>query len=373
MSEYQFVHFLAIDRPLDERQLGFMEQQSSRAEITPLEFANEYQFGDFHGNAREMLRRGYDIHLHYANFGVRRLWIRLPAGLPCDRRTFNAFRVEHCLEWIADKKGHGGILEIEPEADAGTFEEDLFDIDELLPIIAPIRELLIGGDLRSLYLAWLACSYDDEAMEPPVPAGLGKLPPAMKAMAAFYELSDDVIAAAALCSPPAPKSTDAAQRLKDWIAKQGQNELRELVGRLLGGDAAATRSETLARIRDEAGAGAWPLAEPTRTLAQLRESATRLGDQRLEREKQAGDRARRKRLAAIAADPSKSIATVEELVKERSVRSYQEAARQLADLREALGPEIGPARARAAAEKLRRENPTLRGLIGAFRKQGLLK
>jgi len=123
MSEYQFVHFLAIDRPLDDKQLAFMERQSTRAEITRWEFTNEYHYGDFHGNAMEMLRRGYDVHLHYANFGIRRLMIRLPAGLPCDQKTFRAFKAEYGLAWHADKKGKGGILEIYPEADAGTYEE----------------------------------------------------------------------------------------------------------------------------------------------------------------------------------------------------------------------------------------------------------
>lgn len=88
MSEYQYIHFMALDKPLNEKQLDYMERQSSRAEITPWEFTNEYHFGDFHGNAVEMLRRGYDVHLHFANFGVRKLMIRLPAGPPCDRRTF---------------------------------------------------------------------------------------------------------------------------------------------------------------------------------------------------------------------------------------------------------------------------------------------
>ena len=53
MSEYQFVHFLAIDRPLDDEQLEFMEKQSSRAEITRREFTNEYHYGEFRGNAQK--------------------------------------------------------------------------------------------------------------------------------------------------------------------------------------------------------------------------------------------------------------------------------------------------------------------------------
>jgi hypothetical protein len=142
MSEYQFIHFLAIDRPLNEKQLDFMQRQSTRAEITSWEFTNEYHFGDFHGNAKEMLRRGYDIHLHYANFGIRRLMIRMPAGLPCDRNTFKAYRIKYCVEWIADKNGIGGILDIQPEADAETYEEDLYDVHTLLPKIAPIRNYI---------------------------------------------------------------------------------------------------------------------------------------------------------------------------------------------------------------------------------------
>ena len=111
------------------------------------------------------------------------------------------------------------------------------------------------------------------------------------------------------------------------------------------------------------------LAEPTRTLAELRESADRLREQRSRREQKAREAARRKRLAAIAADPRKAIANIEKLAKERAVQSYEQAARELADLREALGPERGPAQPRAVAEKLRRENPRL---IAALRKHGLL-
>ena len=129
--------------------------------------------------------------------------IRLPTGLPCDRSTFNAFHIKYGVEWNADKEGSGGILEVEPEADAGTYEEDLWDAGELLPEIAPIREQLLSGDLRPLYLAWLACCQDEDSPEPPIPAGLGKPTRAMNAMARFYEISDDLIAAAAQQSQPA--------------------------------------------------------------------------------------------------------------------------------------------------------------------------
>ena len=372
MSEYQFIHFLAIDRPLDDKQFEFMRRQSTRADITQWEFTNEYHYGDFHGNAQEMLRHGYDVHLHYANYGTRRLAMRLPAGLPCDQRTFDAFLPEYGVAWHADKKGKGGILEIEPDADAGSYEEQFYDIAPLLRKIAPARDLLIAGDLRLLYLAWLACNGDEESLEPPVPAGLGKLTPALKAVAKFYEVSQDLIAAAAQQSPPLPESTDADETRKKWIAKQSAKDLRELVERLLGADAAATRAETLSSIRSATPTAAWAMAEPSRTLAQLRESASGRGDRRMRQEQEARDAARRKRLETIAADPGKVIANVQKLAKVRSVESYRQAAEELADLREALGPEKGPARARAVAEKLRCENPRFTRLIAALRKHDLL-
>lgn len=372
MSEYQFVHFLAVDRPLDEKQLAYMQRQSTRAEITPWEFTNEYHWGDFRGNVLEMLRRGYDLHLHYANFGVRRLMIRLPAGLPCDNRTFEAFRAEYGMKWHADKTGKGGILEIYPESDADTYDEIFDDLGRLLPEIAPVRESLIGGDLRALYLGWLACGGDGETMEPPVPAGLGELTRALNTMAEFYDLSEDLIAAAAERSPPLPKAADAGETLNAWIARQSNDELKELVVRLLTSDAAAVRAETLSRIRDEMDVAVWPMAEPTRTLGQLRELADAQGEERLGREEKARQAKRRKHLAAIAADPQKVIKNVQSLVAERSTHSYEEAARELEDLREALGPDRGPAQAREVAEKLRRENPRRNQFIATLRRHGLL-
>jgi hypothetical protein len=55
----------------------------------------------------------------------------------------------------------------------------------------------------------------------------------------------------------------------------------------LGNDAAAAKAETASRIREETGVAAWPLAEPTRTLAQLHELADKTGEHRSQREKKA--------------------------------------------------------------------------------------
>jgi hypothetical protein len=64
VSEYQYYEFLAIDRPLDERELAQVRALSTRAHITPTSFTNEYQWGDFRGDTTKMVEQLYDAHLY---------------------------------------------------------------------------------------------------------------------------------------------------------------------------------------------------------------------------------------------------------------------------------------------------------------------
>lgn len=372
MSEYQYLHFQAIDAPLNDEQLDFMQRQSTRAEISRWQFTNEYHYGDFRGDAAEMLRRGFDVHLRYANFGVRRLMFRLPAGLPWETKAFNSYCPEYGIAWKKDKHGAGGVLEFDPEADAGSYCEDMWNFSDLTTGLGKIREALQVGDLRPLYVAWLACCGDEDAMEPPVPAGLGELPKELVAMASFYEVDEDLLAAAAEQSPQSPRRTDAKDATEKWIAKRNKSELQALVASLLAPDSAIIRAETLAAVRSEMGSEVWPVAEPLRTFGEILELAKSVGSRRTKREAAERLKQRENLLAAIAADPNKTLAKVNELVKLRSASNYRLAAQQLADLREALGAVRGAKKAADAAQRLVKANPTLHRLKSELRKQGLI-
>ncbi len=197
-----------------------MRQQSTRAEITPWSFENEYHYGDFHGNAVEMLRRGYDIHLHYANYGIRTLLIRLFSGLP-DAKAAKPYLDDESLRFRKDKRGPGGVLEIRPFHEPGDLDE-LWDLGELLDRLVPLRSEILDGDLRPLYLAHLAiCSDGDhdpeETVEAPIPAGLQEPTHAQLALAELYGISESLIAAAAQESAPLPTLTDRRTRYAEWL------------------------------------------------------------------------------------------------------------------------------------------------------------
>lgn len=123
MTEYQHIEFRAVDRPLTDKQLAFAEDQSSRAEVDRWSLSVEYHYSDFRGDVNKLLRGGYDVFLQYANYGVREIRLRLPGGLPLDKRMQSKYFSLENLTWTKDKRGPGGILTVCPFHESGDRDE----------------------------------------------------------------------------------------------------------------------------------------------------------------------------------------------------------------------------------------------------------
>jgi hypothetical protein len=375
MSEYQRIAFRAIDGPVSEANLEYMRQQSSRAEITPWSFDNEYHFGDFGGDAVEMLRRGYDFHVHYANFGIRNLLIRLPDGLP-DVKAAEPYLGEDSLQFSHDKKGPGGVLSVEPFYEAGELEE-LWELDAVIDRLLPLRAEILAGDLRPLYLAHLAVALDgnhdpEETKEAPVPAGLNKLTDAQRALAKFYDLSDSLIAAAAQGCPSLAAQVDAQNQYAEWLQEQPEATKDKWLLQWLSDPDSTVRREVLAGFQKSRRAPLWPSVRRDRTMAELTTSATKVHDQSARKAAEQATRKRAKNLADMAADPAPTLRETERLVNQRSTEAYQQIATLLADLREALAGSEQSELAEQQARKLKDKNPTLRLLTTELRHKGFV-
>ncbi len=210
MSEYQYYEFLAIDRPLNGTEQAEVRSLSTRARITATSFVNEYHWGDFKGDPSRLMERYYDAHLYVANWGTHRVMFRLPCDL-LDPDVAEDYCVgDEVSAWVTDEFI---VLDFSSEDHVGEFDFD-YDAATLLSAIVGVRAELAAGDLRSLYLAWLATygawerdedAFDrdaDDDLEPPVPPGLGTLTAAQRALAEFLRLDDDLLATAAQASPP---------------------------------------------------------------------------------------------------------------------------------------------------------------------------
>jgi hypothetical protein len=376
MSEFQYVGFRAASSPVSEKNLAFMRQQSSRADVTPWSFDNEYHYGDFHGDAAEMMRRGYDMHLHYANFGVRTLMIRLPKGLP-DPAAAMPYFGKDSLRFLKDPKGKGGIVAVEPYHEPGDLEE-LWSLGELLDRLVPLHAEILDGDLRPLYLAHLAMASDgnhdpENSREGPVPAGLASLSAAQKALLELYGLNRHLIAAAARNSPAMAAPSAEENEQQKWIKSHLEAVKNAWLVRCLTGDPATVKHEIRMAFQKDRPGPCWPTFALNRTVAELTLAATEIRDKTDRRSAQEAARERAKKLRDMAADPTRTIQETDKLAARRSVDSYQQIANLLADLREALAGSAQAGLAEQQARALRKKNPTLHRLTSELKSKGLLE
>jgi hypothetical protein len=62
MSEYQCHEFVAVDRTLTPKDMAALRSISTRAEITPTRFWNEYNWGDLKADPATLLARYFDAY-----------------------------------------------------------------------------------------------------------------------------------------------------------------------------------------------------------------------------------------------------------------------------------------------------------------------
>ena len=152
MSEYQYYQFLAVDQPLNARQQAEVRALSTRAEITATTFTNEYHWGSFKGDPAKLMEHYYDAHLYFANWGSRTVMLRLPLEL-LDIDTVQPYTIDrHVSAWTTDTHL---LLDLSAHDETGEWDWDEGD-EHALPVIVGVRAELADGDLRPLYLAWLA-------------------------------------------------------------------------------------------------------------------------------------------------------------------------------------------------------------------------
>jgi len=348
MSEYQYYEFQAIDTPLTEKQVDTLRSISSRAVITPTSFTNHYNYGDFKGDPRKLMRKFFDAHVYVANWGSAELHLRIPLEFLDPEIAKRMEGVQGLYVFDIDRTKTHWIL----RWDLGECEDweqfELEDGEGWMGRLRPIRDEIMRGDLRSLYIAWLAGISRDlldvEAEEPFPATGMGALTRAQRDLAGFISVDPDLLAGVGIGFENAG-GDDQAGVVEEWLNSLSREQLREMVRALANGQAAKAelrvRSELLqVRKARQQEAGETRL----RTVADLRtaaEKGKRLRQRRAEQVRQkklAREReARKKYLASLAEDFLKAWGKAHLHAERGSGKGYDEACAMIKDLQEAYG------------------------------------
>ncbi|MAF12731.1 hypothetical protein CMK11_19960 [Candidatus Poribacteria bacterium] len=343
MSEYQYYEFLAIDRPLTESEMRELRAISSRAEITPTSFSNEYNYGDLRGNAEDLLAQYFDAFVYVANWGTRRFAMRVP----CDAADWDEI-APYCAGMNVSARRTDDHIVVDLMNDPEDWDAGWTEGEGWMASLAGVRQEFLGGDMRCLYLAWLLYpgGYEGEddvpdTPEPPVPPGLTALPEPLQALVEFLQIDEDSIAVAGEGSAPAPPEQEG---LAAWIAQLPAAEKDAFLLRAAQGDhagAAAALNRGFRATREPAG----DPERPRRTVGELNERIEELREARKQERLRLAAEERLRRKAAEAAAKEKRLDTlsprkvaawvdVEQLVAARQQDSYDDAIRLLVDLRD---------------------------------------
>lgn len=306
MSEYQYYDFRAVDRPLSDQERAALRAISTRATITRDRFTNSYSYGNFRGDPNALMDKYFDAHLYCANWGTRQLMLRVPRA-SVDLELAKQYESDEALT-VRGTPDHV-IIDFSSNSDDDYEYIDEDDGDQLASLI-PLRSDLIAGDMRSLYLGWLAGvsseAVDDDDPEPPVPAGLGQLSGTLQQLAELLRVDDDLLKVAAARSAPPGPDHPAERELQKWLAGLQAADKDLVLLRLVCGEP-NLRAELLRRYRADQAPTAGGVAKGEavapvrRTAGELLEARDRAADERRAQEakKAAAEQARKaKELAA---------------------------------------------------------------------------
>ena len=226
MSEYQYYEFQAVDRRLTAEEMAEVGRLSSRTDPTPTRAVFTYSYGDFRGNPEDVLAKYYDAMLYLANWGSKQLMFRFPQSA-LDAEAL----VPYCLGDFITTSVSGEYLIV--NVDFGEDEiGDWIEDEVYLSSLIRLRDDLLRGDFRFLYLAWLKAAammavdedeweaYDPDVdeiyeyeigrdtLEPPAPAGLQDLSTPLQDFVDLFEIDGDLVAVAAQASVSKPSPGD---------------------------------------------------------------------------------------------------------------------------------------------------------------------
>lgn len=346
MSEYQYYEFIAIDEPLTPKQMAELRARSSRAHITPTSFVNDYQWGNLKGDPVDWMRRYFDAHVYVANWCTCCLYLRVPKDA-FDAETLRVFETESVFS-VDGTRTHW-LLEwtLGENDNYDRFAEE--DGRGWMGRLTPLRDELLRGDMRSLYLGWLAAvsagEVNDETTEPPPPPGLSRLTAAQQSLAEFLEVNEDLLTAAGQSDQQAVSSDSKSEaKLDAWIAELPAAEKVAILKLLLTGHAQqAERTLKLRHLAWQRERRPTGEAEPhRRTVAELQNLAASAAETRKTKEaaqrKRADSERRAKRktyLRTLASDFDQCWRNADKRAERGIASAYDDVRRALVDLSEA--------------------------------------
>ncbi len=370
--EYQYYEFQALERHLTKAEQDYVQSLSSRVRPTATRAVFTYSHADFPGRPLSVLEKCFDAMLYMANWGSYQLAFRFPKSA-VNIQALESYCVQGVIEVSTTAKYVILNIEIHEEEGGGWIEEN----NNWLSALLPLRQTILQGDYRVLYLAWLQAAavsayLEDDAQEPPVPPNLQKLNGPLQAFVDWLEMEPDLIAVAAKSSPT---QNALKEPFKEWVNALSDKEKTKLLLEIVTGDSAIA-SQLQARLRRKfAQASEFPLVPDgeQRHFSQLRALADTQRSERQAKEKAAAQAKRRKYLESLKPRQAQLWETIKDLIARKQAQPYKQAIQHLVDLRDLAELEGSLAIYQSRIRQMQDEYSNRSGLLRRMREAKLLR
>ena len=341
MSEYQYYEFKKVTGKLTSYEQNALRSISSRAQITATSFINFYHYSDLNASPKELLKRYFDLYLYTANWGSAMFAIKVPKQA-LDKELINIFAAGDIFEIDETDKYWTLRWSTGDIDDYGNIDySDLESDSELMQELEDIRDEILSGDLRSLYLGWLAGVHygevSDDAKEPMLVSGLGQLTQAQQNLCELLQISPDLVSAAALGSPVL--STKDNAHIDDYVEHLPESQLRKMAKALLEGKGVEAQQQLKIDYATWSRCNADSVIPSSRSLSEIRMHIDSMRNERLAKEtlimQQQAEQARIKQEARIKRmykDSDKHWHKIRSEIETGSGRSYDAATDLLGEL-----------------------------------------
>ena len=370
--EYQYYEFQALERHLTKAEQDYVQSLSSRVRPTATRAVFTYSHADFPGRPLSVLEKCFDAMLYMANWGSYQLAFRFPKST-VNIQALESYCVQGVIEVSTTAKYVILNIEIHEEEGGSWIEEN----NNWLSALLPLRQTILQGDYRVLYLAWLQAAavsayLEDDAQEPPVPPNLQKLNEPLQAFVDWLEMEPDLIAVAAKSSPT---QNALKEPFKEWVNALSDKEKTKLLLEIVTGDSAIA-SQLQARLRRKfAQASEFPLVPDgeQRHFSQLRALADTQRSERQAKEKAAAQAKRRKYLESLKPRQAQLWETIKDLIARKQAQPYKQAIQHLVDLRDLAELEGSLAIYQSRIRQMQDEYSNRSGLLRRMREAKLLR
>ena len=370
MSEYQYHEWQTADRVLTPEEQAEVESLSSHIEVSSSRAVVTYHWSDFRHDPKQVLLDYFDAYFYMANWGTLRLVFRFPKGL-IDEAGITPYLLKEFVSF--ETIGEYQVLDLEFNPEYG---EGWMEAESGLSGFIRLRDDLIQGDYRLLYVAWLKAmtiteEWDDDygseisysEHEPPVPSGLKKLSPSLKHFIDVFELDPFLVQAAAEASetPTTSPQINYHKLVTRLPREEGDAFLTDLVDGKPG-VAAALRKRLLAFLPEQKQTQ----TKTPRTLHQLLQRAEELAQAEQKRQAEEARNQHLAKMKALAVREEEAWGEVDHLLDQgRKIASvYDDATDRLKKLEQLAEfqhtEHIFQKRVRAIAEKYANRHALIR-------------